>query len=204
MNNILIFDYDGVIVDSLEVFRKTLVRACEVHGYRKISDKSFLNLFNKNMYEGLFELGISKEKIPDILRSLETGLLDAQNGIHLFEGIDSSLRELSINNKIFIITSNIGRVVQKFLESKNIDYYQSIIGGEKESSKVLKIETIKTQFPNHNYFYIGDTGGDILEGKKAGVKTVAVTWGWHSESLLAQKNPDYIVHSPEELIQVLL
>ena len=27
---------------------------------------------------------------------------------------------------------------------------------------------------------IGDTRGDILEGRKAGVKTAAVSYGWHS------------------------
>ena len=52
MENILIFDYDGVIVDSLDIFMKDLISACKKNGFNQISTKDiFLNLFDGNMYE---------------------------------------------------------------------------------------------------------------------------------------------------------
>jgi len=51
-------------------------------------------------------------------------------------------------------------------------------------------------------YYIGDTTGDIKEGKEAGVKTVGVTWGWHSKALLAASRPDYLFDTPEDLLQL--
>src|SRR5258708_25486236 len=173
-----------------------------MNGCDQISEENFPDLFNGNMQEGMLGFGIPKEKMPDILNSLKTGLLGAQNEIFLFDGIDSMLEQLSAENEIIIITSNVSEVVENFLKSKNINCYKDIIGGEKEASKVLKIEAIKIKYPNHNYFYIGDTKGDIIEGKKAGVKTVAVTWGWHSESLLLKEHPNHIAHSPEELVEL--
>jgi len=47
---------------------------------------------------------------------------------------------------------------------------------------------------------VGDTVGDVLEGRQAGIRTMAVTWGWHSEERLAQAEPDLIVRTPQEVL----
>jgi phosphoglycolate phosphatase len=52
-------------------------------------------------------------------------------------------------------------------------------------------------------FYIGDTVGDIKEARAAGVWTVAVTWGWHSRERLLAARPDFLVDTPEELLQIV-
>jgi len=42
----------------------------------------------------------------------------------------------------------------------------------------------------------------MKEGRQAGVKTVAVTWGWHSREKLAATGPDYLLDRPEELLKL--
>ena len=55
MSNILIFDNDGVIADSLEIFMKTVINTCKKHGSNQVNTKEdFLNLFNGNLYENFF------------------------------------------------------------------------------------------------------------------------------------------------------
>ena len=73
---------------------------------------------------------------------------------------------------------------------------------EEEKSKVKKIERIKEENPNALFYYIGDTSGDIKEGQKAGVTTVAVTWGFHEKENLEKENPDHIVDTPIELVKL--
>ena len=53
-----------------------------------------------------------------------------------------------------------------------------------------------------NIYYVGDTTGDIKEGKQAGIKTVGVTWGWHSKEKMAAAGPNYLVDHPRELLQL--
>ncbi len=36
----------------------------------------------------------------------------------------------------------------------------------------------------------------------AGIKTVAVTWGWHNRERLAAAHPDFIVDKPLELLNI--
>lgn len=51
---------------------------------------------------------------------------------------------------------------------------------------------------------VGDSIGDFSQGRQAGVRTIAVTWGFHPEGLLRDALPDYIVRSPQELLLILL
>ena len=78
------------------------------------------------------------------------------------------------------------------------------MGADKETSKVKKINSIKSKFRDAGCFYIGDTLGDVMEGREAGVKTISVTWGWHDEDRLKKGKPDYIIRNPEELIKLFL
>jgi phosphoglycolate phosphatase len=50
---------------------------------------------------------------------------------------------------------------------------------------------------------VGDTVGDIVEARQAGVPSVAVTWGWHSEERLLAASPDVVAHDPQELVGIL-
>jgi phosphoglycolate phosphatase len=60
----------------------------------------------------------------------------------------------------------------------------------------------KYQVISENIYYIGDTTGDIKEGREAGIKTVGVTWGWHSKEKMASAEPDYLFDTPQELLQL--
>jgi len=59
-------------------------------------------------------------------------------------------------------------------------------------------------------WYVGDTVGDIVEGKAAGVRTIAagvrtiaVGWGWHDAERLLGASPDYLAQTPADLLEFL-
>ena len=121
-----------------------------------------------------------------------------------FNGIREVIRKLSKKAVIYIITSNLTSVIEDSIQFHKIKGVQRVIGGDKEFSKVKKILAVKKIHPKAVFYYIGDTVGDILEAKKADVKAVAVTWGYHSRKMLEKVKPDYIVDTPKELLKVLL
>ena len=51
--------------------------------------------------------------------------------------------------------------------------------------------------------YIGDSDVDVYTGRAAGVKTVAVKWGYRSTKVLMEAKPDYIIESPKEIMKVI-
>jgi phosphoglycolate phosphatase len=200
MPNILIFDYDGVLVDSLEADMKIYNQLCQKYNLQKINKpENFSKLLDKNFFEILAELGLSKNQIRQYMLDFKEQLELHQDQISLFGGIKEVLKTLATNNKLIIITSNSTSIVKNYLVKHNINEIEEVIGADIETSKVKKILSIKNKYPNTEIYYIGDTTGDIIEGKHAKVKTVAATWGWHARDKLVAQNPDFIIGSPKEL-----
>ena len=76
-----------------------------------------------------------------------------------------------------------------------------IYGNEQPGSKVEHIVNaleMNSAQPTSTWM-IGDTVGDIEAAQNAGVKAVAVTWGWQSSIRLKSKAPDLMFEQPQAL-----
>ena len=199
------FDYDGVIVDSLDVFATTFIAASHACGYTGIrTHEQVVRLFDGNFFETLAQLGLSSDKINEILgdaheRKMQRHLAE----VRPFQGMHESLNVISNQNVLTVITSNDSQLVWKFLEKEDITCFDEVMGADKEKSKAKKIQKTMARFQDLPAFYVGDTKGDMIEGKQAGAVTVAVTWGWHSAEKLTEGTPDHMVHTPAELEKLL-
>jgi phosphoglycolate phosphatase len=203
MDTILIFDYDGVIVDSLEMFMKFFINACQNHGWKEISSKKeFLLLFHENMYQNMAKLGMKHKDILNVVSEVKKGLLSHLEDLPLFPDVKQTLKTLSETNILCISTSNDTSVVKNYLKIHDIPYFDHIYGSDVHHSKIKKIELIKQRYQAQRFFYIGDTIGDIKEGKEAGIKTIGVTWGWHTRKQLQQCKPDYLIDKVTDLIAI--
>jgi phosphoglycolate phosphatase len=107
--------------------------------------------------------------------------------------------ELRKKHILCISTSNDTSVVEEFLATNEACYFNTILGSDVHTSKIEKIKMIKKIHSATTYVYIGDTIGDIIEGKQANVITIGVTWGWHSKKELEISNPDYLIDTVSEL-----
>lgn len=200
MGLVFIFDYDGVIADSLPIFMKSFLDACKIEGWGIVNSKEkFLQLFDGNMYEKMVDLGMNTDEIRAIVHRVRDYLIKHHQDIDIFPDMKDSLTFLSKNHPLLITTSNESTVVKGFLQFHDTNLFDDIYGSDKDPSKVKKLNMIKQKYPTDNRVYIGDTVGDILEGKMAGVITVAVTWGWHDVKKLEKAQPDYLVNFPEDL-----
>ncbi len=51
--------------------------------------------------------------------------------------------------------------------------------------------------------YVGDETRDIEAAKKINSKVIAVSWGFNTKEALARHNPDFLIHQPSELLDVM-
>lgn len=51
--------------------------------------------------------------------------------------------------------------------------------------------------------FIGDSIYDVMTGKNAGMFSAAACWGYQSEEQLSEKKPDFMAHSPFDIINFL-
>ncbi len=199
MDRLLVFDYDGVLVDSLDVFKRHFLQACRDEDIDAIrTEEDFLSLFDGNLYQSMTQRGLSRDQILTVVFSVRDGVMEEREAIQLFPGIREAVHALAEDNTLAVVTSNDTQVVRHFLKARDIDRFTDVIGSDREPSKQAKLQRLKRHHDAACY-YIGDTVGDIIEGKKTSVATVAAAWGWHDEHRLRQAEPDHLIHRPAEL-----
>ena len=200
MDRLLAFDYDGVLVDSYDVFKRYFLEACRDQDVKAIStEEDFLSLFDGNLYQRMMQQGLSRDQILSIVLAVRDGIMAEQDIIQLYPGIHDAVHALAEDHTLAVVTSNDTEVVRHFLQMRDIDRFTDVIGSDREPSKHAKLQRLQRQHHDARCYYIGDTAGDIIEGQQAGVATVAAAWGWHSEQRLTKAGPDHLVHTPAEL-----
>lgn len=109
------------------------------------------------------------------------------------------LKDLSIDNYLYIVTNRQNRrlAIEQINGYGWAGYVKEVLVTEQTTSKFSLIkERVKT---NKEDALVGDTGEDVLTGKKLGVKTIAVASGFLSKKILLEYNPDLIVNSIEDI-----
>ncbi len=204
MPPLLLFDFDGVLADSLSVFHESLAAACRERGFPQLHDRAvFLGLFDGNMIEGLRRLGLPDAKIPTLLADLGRRLAAVMDRYPPFPGIAEAFNTLTASVPVCVVTSNLTRVVIAYLAQYGLHGVREVLGSDTEPSKQAKIRRVAAQWPGRRPTYVGDTLGDLTEAHAAGACAVAVGWGWHDEARLRRGHPDRLLKQPSELASLL-
>jgi phosphoglycolate phosphatase len=201
---LFLFDFDGVLVDSLDVYEKTVTDCLQkINRPLTRGREEFLELFEDNFYESLKKKGVDlnlfMKAAEDILAQVKI------KDMKPVAAMAPVIKELHKNHCLIVVSSNDCASIKEALEHFRYDkYFREILGSDFMFSKKEKIlhAAQKYKVALQDIYYIGDTTGDIKEGKQAGIKTVGVTWGWHGKEKMAASKPDYLFDNPQELLQL--
>ena len=202
--DLFLFDFDGVLADSLDLYAEAAKRCLERIGTPIVkSREDFLALFDGNFYESMAAQGVNLADYVRAAKEIMPGL--DYDAMKTFDGLLPVLAALSRGHCLLVISSNGSKTIRKMLVRFGFDpYFREILGADFLVSKKEKIDYALAKYgiPAQRTFYIGDTAGDIKEARAAGVRSVAVTWGWHSRERLLAAQPDFLVDTPEGLLKI--
>jgi phosphoglycolate phosphatase len=200
MKRLLLFDFDGVVADSLDAFAESFVEQCRDVGFDRIATRQdFLDLFDGNFLQRVLKAGLHPLKMRRFTKDFAPRITAVMAAVKPFEGMLALLTDVAHTHPTYIITSSMTSAVEGYLARHGVTGVLGVLGADQEPSKVKKIRQTAKRHPEAAPYYIGDTKGDMLEGREAGATTVAVTWGWHEEAHLRTAQPDHVVHTPDEL-----
>lgn len=202
---LVMFDFDGVIVDSLDVFSAAFSDACAAAGVEGFAaPDELLAVMEDNFYVGMRARGVDDERVAEVLRRLGAALVRARHWLKPFPLVPQVLEELSDARTVVIVTSSPTEVVEGWLRTHQVHGVAEVAGAESARSKVEKIHGLVARFSGQQvYWYVGDTAGDIREAREAGVTPLGVAWGWHEPEMLLEAGAERIVASPAELLTVV-
>ncbi|RQD76080.1 MAG: HAD family hydrolase [Candidatus Syntrophonatronum acetioxidans] len=201
----IVFDFDGTLADTREVFLKALGHLSQKHGFKRLSPQEIQEMLKLPIRQRCKVMEIPLHKIP-LLFHESLRLLKTMEMASPYPGIQEVVRALQEREvDLVILSSNSSEYIEKFLQVHDLDSFQSIIstsglfGKHRDLKKLLKRSRLSPQ----NLIYVGDEIRDIESSRRALVSIVCVTWGFDSLYLLEKGSPDYLVHEPREIVNLV-
>lgn len=200
----LIFDFNGTIVDDLPLVMEILTESLKSKNI-DLTKYSTEYLREKGVKKFMEEIKISKIELLWIYKEVKRKIKARQSSCPIVKDFKKYLPELSTKYKLLIFSSNSPEVIKEYLVKNNIDKYfsgvyedDSYFGKDVGLAKILK----ELKIDKNDVTYFGDESRDIIAAKKAGIKSIAVTWGFEGTIPLSSANPDFIINKPEELLNL--
>jgi len=202
----IVFDFDGTIVDSIDLAVELYNELAEKYRFLKINKEDFEYLRSLSVIEKCKALHVPLYKLPvfgiEFMRNYRKSL----GSLKTFDGINEVIIELKGKGyKLNIISSNSHENVSELLKNNNIDLFDSIncissiFGKDKAIHNFIK----KYSLNREELVYIGDENRDVIACKVNQIKVIAVSWGFDSIELLTRARPDFIVNSPPEIVGLI-
>lgn len=204
---VIIFDFDGTIADTVDELVSIANRLALEFGYIQITPEELAILRNLSSREILKYSGISIFRIPFLIKKVKGQLKNKIPELKPIAGIKEALTDLkNEGNKLGIITSNSKDNVTEFLKINNLDnLFDFIYSGVTIFGKTTIINNVlrQKQLKPQEVIYVGDETRDIESSKKANIRVIAVTWGFNSQEVLAKQKPNFLIHHPSQLLEVI-
>lgn len=204
---LIIFDYDGVIVDSLTSMLDIFKDICNEIKHKNFLKEKDLQESDSMVFEDVIkDINVPKEKREFFIGKIRQLLRERGKHLNLFPEIGDIMRKLNKKNYTAIISNNYKEVVYTLLKINNLEKsIDLIIGAESQNTKSEKINIVVTKFniKKENVFFVGDTVSDIRESKKSNIKSIAVLWGYQKLNKLETENPTFIAKDPRALLEIL-
>ena len=191
----IIFDFDGVLADTWE----TGINIC-----RDLKIDFTLDDYRDHHNGNVFsqpKLKFSEKQANDFYSAYE----EQASADRLFP-LTAELKKLEKKYQLFVVSSGLEKAINKYLALGKWDrFFKKILGVETNKSKIKKINMLFSDYDlrPEECIFVTDTLGDVIEAKSAGVKTLAVTWGYHGEMKLREGRPTKIIHEFGELAQAV-
>lgn len=204
---VIIFDFDGTLVDTAAHFVDITNTLSQKHNFKSLlsSDLDVLRDSTLNQIIRDYFKQVAWYKLPRVLYDFRAILAQTAHETKFFPEMVEILHTLkSRGYQIGLLTSSPAKVVDVALKKADLETFfdfkktsASIFHKEKDLKKLIQ----KAELNPENLFYIGDEVRDIVASRKANIKCLSVAWGFCSLKLLQKHHPDYIISSPEELLQ---
>jgi HAD superfamily hydrolase (TIGR01509 family) len=214
----VIFDLDETIINSLGTYTEAFNRGTSIFGLEPVTEERMARCLDEGLRLGkiLLELSPSVFEEDNNRQTCEDEIHKAYHELAgqkvlLKPGVKRILQSLKKRGvKIGIVTGRMTREERKWLELRRLKIYHFVdvmVTGAEAPPKPAPDGLIKCikelGLSPKECVFVGDSRVDVIAGKKAGVKTVAVHGGVASKELLVEEEPDYVLADLNSLFSYL-
>lgn len=213
--SLIIFDWDGTLMDSIGLIVKAMHVAGEAHGF-STTDEAVKSIIGLSLMRGIELLypQASAEQHLAIQQSyadyyIHASTLPNQPHSEFFEGIEAMFKQLLAQGKKLAVATGKKRAgLDRVMDYANSRHYFvssrcANESGSKPSPQMLLDILQETGCAVADAVFIGDSIHDIQMANALGMTSIAVNYGAASAQVLAAEHPTYQVSTPSQLIELL-
>lgn len=183
----ILFDLDGTLwnaTDGISISWNMAVKQFDELKDREITDEELKGVMGLPMNEIMIKLfpSLNSDKQLEVLNKcceVENNYLAEHGGI-LYPELEETLEYLCRSYKLFIVSNGQSGYIQSFLKAHDMQKYFTDFQNWGDN-KVSKGENNKLIIRRNNLekaIYVGDTKGDALSAKAAGIPFVFARYGF--------------------------
>lgn len=214
MKQLVIFDLDGTLLNTIADLGAAVNYALRQHGYAEHPLSSY-NYMVGNGVRRLIERAApdaGAENISELLKDFRSYYDDhCTDMTEPYPGITDLLLELTARDIKVAVASNkyqaaVDKLINRFFPEIPFVTLRGERAGYPTKPDPSAIFAVLSQCPTPKdaVLMAGDSAVDIETARRACVESVGVTWGFRPVSELKQAYADNIVSTPDQILQIAL
>jgi len=209
----VLFDLDGVIVDSRQAISRSINHALEQHGLEPQREIALHGYIGAPLPEVFEELLTAQDRDPTLASSCVTHYRRRYATASLVEtfaypGMPEAIESLSQRYRLAVATTKPAEYARPILETLGLtDFLEVVVGSPlhpmRSEPKPITVGRALEALGVTCGAMVGDRHFDVTGGRAHGLFTVGVTWGAGTETELREAGAAAIVYTPGELVRLL-
>ena len=211
--NSVVFDLDGTLLDTLGDLRDSVNFALEKNNLPKRTTEE-IRSFVGNGIRLLIERAVPENTSIEITDKCFSDFKEYYKDhsailTKAYDGIIDLMKELKSKGiKIAVVSNKADFAVKTLMEDYFAGLYDCAYGERAGIERKPAPDGVFSAIYEmggelENTVYIGDSEVDIETSKKASLPCIAVTWGFRDKEVLESLNPEYIVDSPSDILNII-
>ena len=209
---LVVFDWDGTVMDSVGRIVSSMRSAAELSGLVVPTEhqvKQIIGLSLDPVFDILFP-GINATQRQTVFEHYRDQYLSHDHPpTPLFEGAEQVMQELKQQGMLLAVATGKARKgLKRMFEETGLEPYFTTSRCADEAQSKPHPEMIisllhELGIQPERALMVGDSLLDLTMAANAGIDSIGVTYGAHSEAVLRQAKPIALIDSPQQLLQHL-
>lgn|SRR4051812_13031200 len=206
----VLFDLDGVLVDSRTAFARSVNAALAEHGLAQRADDELHRHLGPPLHRTFATLGAADDEQVDALvlsyrARYRTTMADEST---VFDGIPEALDALAGTVPLVVATSKSQVLAESLLDQLGLREYFGAVHGPslqaRDEAKSLTIARALEGLPGaRRPVMVGDRKFDVLGARAHELPCIGVLWGIGGERELREAGAAVLASEPSELVDLL-
>ena len=204
----VLFDMDGVIVDSEPIHKMAFLETWQEMGYGKSHGIDFAEFYGRSdraVWEAFIKKHEPEQSIEELTKLKEDRLIQLlRDKQPIFDAVPRLVQQLAKHLPLAIATGSVHRIIDEVLAMRDLRRYFTCTASvedvehPKPAPDVYLLAATRLDVSPTNCCVIEDTVSGVQAGKTAGMTVLAITNTFNSEAL-SQAGADQVFQSYRDI-----